>query len=1244
MQTRTRRNAASLHRLAGLAAALSLGLLAACSQSQVAGAPGGAIARLEELAARPASAKARAASLVPPDEALTQIPRGDLDAFIPLANEIAFQPISVDATDVQRAPEEESEDQPEEHTDRQPDDPDRALRLYAEARQFTAAGDSSRAISLLEEASGLSPDVPEIWRALGDARRASGFEASSGAAYLKAADLGIAEPEALLFAGLYALKRDEPERAAGLFFRVLRADPVHTDPLIVNVAAARLGVVLLDMGRVRAGCEALEIGLDLPRAARVPTNVGAEAGAVQRESGELHRRLGDGWCRLGEFDHAAKAYGEAAETTAGSTPAIRERRVYALRAAGRPEEAALLLIDDLRSGTTFDERSLEVLTGVARAVSPRTLLADAIGEIDDGGSPTRRVTLLLARDAALPKGKDEMLLESALADPAATATRPGRRRLLDARLTLERETKGDGLVKLTDRLLASNPSLARPAAAALFSIDPVPGTLWERITAEVPDRGRALALHAELALLLGDPERLAGVLDATSTGPTDPAALARAVAVASAAGRWDTVDHAATGLEALDPDDGGPRDAALLRACEASQHFDEALGVARRLAGRDGATTDDLLRFSAFAHLHGDVDDAAGALDRALKADPYDERVYKALIAFFGPNGPRPDADRTAEIGRSLREHAPAGRLLRQLVTSEMLRRGLVDEVGDRVERLFAEDPADDDTDELVLSRWRRLASADRTNEIDLDPVRDQVKAHPASAGLARLLAEGLVLLDKPNEAIDAVSAFRARTGSLALGRIAERITRETLKDPEAADRMARERIGPPPRSIDGSVELAALEADRLDGTEHGDGAVAAVRDALTGIPDGSGLSDAQQTAVAGVIGKIAGHLNGRRDKADPEHALAGNAVADALACLDWAAARHVPLAPATHDLRLTLLVERRASLPAITDAAAASISEYPQSARAFARRVVDLLSAASREDDAFRWIEKMSFDEDGKVRPDLLVEWFRLVVITASHDRGKELIDTLAAHDATNDAWEALRPKGGIWDTRDGHHPAELGYLLAQSAGLSANSDASEIFLRLTLEYDPRHPWASNDLGYNMLESGGSLEESERLIEIAYEGLPDRASVVDSLGWVRYHRGELEDRADPATGKVIEGAITLLRRAADTLGADDDGTVYDHLGDALYVGGRVDDAIDAWRQAATRANNALSRLRAAGQTGGVRFRELQELATSAAMKRNAIQLGAEPKIAPQRGVEPAPKPDAGAGDAAGGDGTEPGE
>jgi tetratricopeptide (TPR) repeat protein len=184
------------------------------------------------------------------------------------------------------------------------------------------------------------------------------------------------------------------------------------------------------------------------------------------------------------------------------------------------------------------------------------------------------------------------------------------------------------------------------------------------------------------------------------------------------------------------------------------------------------------------------------------------------------------------------------------------------------------------------------------------------------------------------------------------------------------------------------------------------------------------------------------------------------------------------------------------------------------------------------------------------------------------------------------------------------------------------ADREVSREFLRLVLKYDPSHPWAANDLGYTMLESGGSLEEAERLIEIAYEQLPEQANIVDSLGWVRYHRGLLEDTTDPETGEPVAGAISLLRQASELIEADnDDGTVHDHLGDALYAGGYTAEAIEAWGKASRRAQNALSRLRAAGMGGGVRFREVQRLATGAAMKRNVIQLGQEPEIAPQRGV-----------------------
>ncbi|HHN78191.1 MAG TPA: hypothetical protein ENK11_05885, partial [Phycisphaerales bacterium] len=894
----------------------------------------------------------------------------------------------------------------------------RALRLYAEARQLVDAGRQSRAISLLEEAAGLEPDSPEIWRALGDARRAAGFEASSGVAYLKAADLGLGEPEALTFAGLVAKKRDEPERAAGLFIRALRAEPPHADPLVSIVAAANLGEVLLELGRVRAGCEALRMGLDLPSSTRTPTNMGDEISTVYRRRGELLTRLGDGWCRLGAFEDAAGAYREAAQTPAGNTPRVRTRLIYALRRAGRPAEAGLLLVEELRSGAGLDAESLSALADTASRLSPRSLLADVIAGIDDGGSVTRRVDLLLARAAALDTRHARRILEQALLDADRSPTSAARRRLLKARLAFEQP---DSRIRVAAAFVAERPALAAVSATLLFELDPQPGLVRSRVERGVRDPAVRSALLGELSLLLDDRGM---IMDAPFE---DPAMLALGVALASARGLWDEADRLIGRIEAIDAGDGSRvRDDALIRAYEAVQRFDAALPVCRGLAERPAAPVDDLLRLSALSHLMGEDDASGEALDRALEIDPYDERVYRALIAFYGPNGPKPDVERTTEIGRTLREQLPSSRLLRQLVAGELLRRGLLDEASERISALLREDPTDGGTVEVVSAWWRMLAEADR--EIPLEFVRGAAEAHPASSGLVRLLAEGLVLLDHPAEALEEIDRYEARTGSRVLRTLAERITRETLDDPAGAAAMVEERIGPPPHAIDDSVDLASLYAGLLDGTTKTESKAAGVLAALREIPAVAVLTDRQRSVLSEAVGEVASHADRRRKEE-------GFTSIPALGCFDWAASRGLALAPATHALRLAMLVDSGADADTIAAAATDAIEEYPDSAQGFARRVVDLLRDASRSGDAFDWIADACFDDAGGLRPGVLNEWVRLVLQEGTARSGAAFIDTLKSRGRLAEAFDLLRPRGGIWDTRDASSPAEMAYLLAQYA-----------------------------------------------------------------------------------------------------------------------------------------------------------------------------------------------------------------
>ncbi len=112
---------------------------------------------------------------------------------------------------------------------------------------------------------------------------------------------------------------------------------------------------------------------------------------------------------------------------------------------------------------------------------------------------------------------------------------------------------------------------------------------------------------------------------------------------------------------------------------------------------------------------------------------------------------------------------------------------------------------------------------------------------------------------------------------------------------------------------------------------------------------------------------------------------------------------------------------------------------------------------------------------------------------------------------------------------------------------------DAIAEFRRL-LAADPENHAALNYLGYMFAERGENLKEAQTLIEKAVALEPDNGAYVDSLGWVYYRLGRLED------------ARVALERATHL--ETNDGTVEEHLGDVYGALGQADRAGEAYRRA----------------------------------------------------------------------------
>lgn len=172
---------------------------------------------------------------------------------------------------------------------------------------------------------------------------------------------------------------------------------------------------------------------------------------------------------------------------------------------------------------------------------------------------------------------------------------------------------------------------------------------------------------------------------------------------------------------------------------------------------------------------------------------------------------------------------------------------------------------------------------------------------------------------------------------------------------------------------------------------------------------------------------------------------------------------------------------------------------------------------------------------------------------------------------------------------------PAEAYYRQAQiAANRMDDAQRAEKLLLKTLEADPEHAPASNDLGYTWAEQGRNLARAERLIRQAVRVNPRHGSYIDSLGWVLYKRGRFDE------------AAAHLQRAVRMIGGQHP-VVQDHLADALWRLGRTDAAVETWRQ-------ARDVIVEAGDDADTQMKQLLPLIRG---KLKAVERGDRPEVAP---------------------------
>ena len=135
----------------------------------------------------------------------------------------------------------------------------------------------------------------------------------------------------------------------------------------------------------------------------------------------------------------------------------------------------------------------------------------------------------------------------------------------------------------------------------------------------------------------------------------------------------------------------------------------------------------------------------------------------------------------------------------------------------------------------------------------------------------------------------------------------------------------------------------------------------------------------------------------------------------------------------------------------------------------------------------------------------------------------------------------------------KDVPNNTELLYARAMVAERLGRIDLLEADLLSVLEREPDHVDALNSLGYTLADRTDRLDEAYIYVKRALELKPENFYIMDSMGWVLYRQGKLDE------------ALSYLWKAMQ---ASPDSEVAAHLGEVLWVKGDRDAARDIWKKA----------------------------------------------------------------------------
>ena len=257
-------------------------------------------------------------------------------------------------------------------------------------------------------------------------------------------------------------------------------------------------------------------------------------------------------------------------------------------------------------------------------------------------------------------------------------------------------------------------------------------------------------------------------------------------------------------------------------------------------------------------------------------------------------------------------------------------------------------------------------------------------------------------------------------------------------------------------------------------------------------------------------------------------------------------------------------LDQAQASLERYLALSRESASGQPRAAQAQAFLMLSLVAEARRDWAAANsWLVRI---EDGDA---LVTAQIRRATLLGRQGRLDDALATLASLPERNA--DERRRKGlaeaQLWRDLQRHTEAlaaygrlverfpedpDLAYEQAMAAERAGQVAEMERLLRQLMLRHPDYHHAYNALGYALADRNERLTEAKSLIQKALQAAPNDAYILDSLGWVEYRMGNLDEAR-----RILQDAY---RRQPDA-------EIAAHLGEVLWQLQQRQAALDIWRE-----------------------------------------------------------------------------